>query len=356
MRHTAPMRSPGMSHVFLHLNRNKRSIVLDLKKPAGREAVLRLAAAADVLVYNIRPQAMARLGLTYDAVRAVNERIVYVGAYGFSQTGPYAARPAYDDLIQGMVALPTLAQQAGADRPRYVPSTVADRITGLNTVNAITAALFYRERTGKGQSVEVPMFESLTQFILSEHMGGETFVPAEGPMGQSRLLAPHRNPYATQDGYLCLLVYNDKQWRNFFRLLGAEDTFEQDARFSTQTARSQHIAEIYAFVAEHMKTRTSAEWMTALAAADIPVMPLNSLEALLADEHLNATGFFSTVEHPSEGVIRTMAVPSRWSDSPPAETRPAPRLGEHSVEVLREAGYSDTEIDTMIADGVTKAG
>ncbi|HUP93539.1 MAG TPA: CoA transferase [Burkholderiales bacterium] len=354
MRHTAPMRSPGMSHVFLHLNRNKRSIVLDLKKPAGREAVLRLAAAGDVLVYNIRPQAMARLGLTYEAVRAVNERIVYVGAYGFSQAGPYAARPAYDDLIQGMVALPTLAQQAGADRPRYVPSTVADRITGLNTVNAITAALFYRERTGKGQSVEVPMFESLTQFILSEHMGGETFVPAEGPMGQSRLLAPHRNPYATRDGYLCLLVYNDKQWRNFFRLLGAEDMFEQDARFSTQTARSQHIAEIYAFVAEHMKTRTSAEWMTALGAADIPVMPLNSLEALLADEHLNATGFFSTVEHPSEGVIRTMAVPSRWSDSPPGEHRPAPRLGEHSVEVLREAGYSDIEIDTMIADGVTK--
>ena len=354
MRHTAPMRSPGMSHVFLHLNRNKRSIVLDLKKPAGRDAVLRLAAAGDVLVYNIRPQAMARLGLTYEAVRAVNERIVYVGAYGFSQTGPYAARPAYDDLIQGMVALPTLAQQAGADRPRYVPSTVADRITGLNTVNAITAALFHRERTGKGQSVEVPMFESLTQFILSEHMGGETFVPAEGPMGQTRLLAPHRNPYATKDGYLCLLVYNDKQWRNFFRLLGAEDTFEQDARFSTQTARSQHIAEIYAFVAEHMKTRTSAEWMAALAAADIPVMPLNSLEALLADEHLNATGFFSTVKHPSEGVIRTMAVPSRWSDSPPGEPRPAPRLGEHSVEVLREAGYSDTEIDKLIADGVTK--
>jgi crotonobetainyl-CoA:carnitine CoA-transferase CaiB-like acyl-CoA transferase len=354
MRHTAPMRSPGMSHVFLHLNRNKRSVVLDLKRPEGREAVLRLAATGDVLVYNIRPQAMARLGLTYDEVRAVNERIVYVGAYGFSQSGPYAARPAYDDLIQGMVALPTLAQQAGADRPRYVPSTVADRITGLNTVNAITTALFYRERTGKGQSVEVPMFESLTQFILSEHMGGETFVPALGPMGQTRLIAPHRNPYATKDGYLCLLIYNDKQWRNFFRLLGAEDTFEKDARFSTQTARSEHIAEIYALVAEHMKERTSAEWLTALSAADIPVMPLNTLETLLADEHLNATGFFATVEHPSEGAIRTMALPSRWSESEPGEHRPAPRLGEHSAEVLKEVGYSEAQIDAMIETGVTR--
>ena len=354
MRHSAPMKSPGMGHIFLHLNRNKRSVVLDLKKPQGREALLKLASTADVLVYNVRPQAMARLGLTYDDVRAVNERIVYVGAYGFAQDGPYAAKPAYDDLIQGMVALPTLLRQAGADRPRFVPSTIADRITGLNTVNAITAALFYRERTGKGQAVEVPMFESLAQFVLGDHMAGKTFEPQIAPMGYTRMLAPDRNPYATKDGYLCLLMYNDKQWRAFFRLLGREEMFESDERFATQRRRSEHFAETYAFVAEQIRTRTSAKWLEALTAADIPVMPLNTLETLLEDEHLNRTGFFSTIEHPSEGTIRTMRVPSHWSESEPDRMRPAPRLGEHSVEVLREAGYSEDDVARMVAEGVTK--
>ncbi|MEO7727291.1 MAG: CoA transferase, partial [Burkholderiales bacterium] len=225
MRHSAPMKNPGMGHIFLHLNRNKRSIVLDLKQPAGREAMLKLCASADVLIYNVRPQAMARLKLSYDDVRAVNPKIIYVGAYGFSQNGPYAAKPAYDDLIQGMVALPSVVQQAGADRPRFVPSTIADRITGLKAVNAVTTALFQRERSGRGQAVEVPMFECLAEFVLSDHMGGKTFEPPLGPMGYPRLLAEHRNPYATSDGYLCLLIYNDKQWRNFFRIIGQEAMF-----------------------------------------------------------------------------------------------------------------------------------
>ncbi len=353
MRHSAPMRHAGMGHIFLHLNRNKRSIVLDLKQPAGRDAMLRLCASADVLIYNVRPQAMARLKLSYEDVRAVNPKIIYVGAFGFSQKGPYAAKPAYDDLIQGMVALPSVIQQAGGDRPRFVPSTVADRITGLNAVTAVTTALFHRERTGRGQAVEVTMFESLTQFVLGEHLGGKTFEPPLGPMGYPRLLAEHRNPYETKDGYLCLLVYNDKQWRSFFRIIGREEMFEKDPRFSSQANRSQHFAESYAFVAEHIKTRTSAEWLSVLTAADIPVMPLNSLEDLLADPHLNETGFFSLVEHPSEGTLRSMAVPSQWSDSIPDAPRPAPRLGEHSAEVLREAGYVDTEINAMIAAGIT---
>ena len=353
MRHSAPMRHAGMGHIFLHLNRNKRSIVLDLKQSAGRDAMLRLCASADVLIYNVRPQAMARLKLSYEDVRAVNPKIIYVGAFGFSQKGPYAAKPAYDDLIQGMVALPSVIQQAGGDRPRFVPSTVADRITGLNAVTAVTTALFHRERTGRGQAVEVTMFESLTQFVLGEHLGGKTFEPPLGPMGYPRLLAEHRNPYETKDGYLCLLVYNDKQWRSFFRIIGREEMFEKDPRFSSQANRSRHFAEGYAFVAEHIKTRTSAEWLSVLTAADIPVMPLNSLEDLLADPHLNETGFFSLVEHPSEGTLRSMAVPSQWSDSIPDAPRPAPRLGEHSAEVLREAGYVDTEINAMIAAGIT---
>jgi crotonobetainyl-CoA:carnitine CoA-transferase CaiB-like acyl-CoA transferase len=231
---------------------------------------------------------------------------------------------------------------------------MCDRITGLNTVNAITTALFYRERTGKGQCVEVPMFESLAQFVLSDHMAGETFEPPIGPMGNPRLTAKFRNPYETKDGYLCLLIYNDKQWRNFFRLIGCEELFESDPRFATQASRSQHFDAAYAFVADHMRSRTNAEWLEALTKADIPVMPLNSLADLLADRHLNETGFLSKVEHPSEGTLREMGVPSRWSESPPQPPTPAPRLGEHTREILREAGYSDAEIEAMRASGTTR--
>jgi crotonobetainyl-CoA:carnitine CoA-transferase CaiB-like acyl-CoA transferase len=347
-------RNPGMGANFLHLNRNKRSIVLNLKQPQGREALLRLAQTADVLVYNVRPAAMARLKLAYEDVAAVNPRIIYAGATGFKQSGPYAAKAAYDDIIQGMVALPSLLVQAGADRPRFVPSTLTDRITGLNTVHAVLAALFHRERTGEGQAVEIPMFEGVSQFILSDHMGGRTFEPPIAPMGYPRLLTPHRNPYKTSDGYLCLLIYNDKQWRAFFKLIGkSEAAFEQDQRVNSHANRAKHFDELYAWVASVIVTRSSAEWLNALTQADIPAMPLNSLDDLLDDPHHAATGFFKVMEHPSEGRIREMDIPTTWSKSQPEIRMHAPQLGEHSAEVLREAGYSDDEIKSLEAAGVT---
>jgi crotonobetainyl-CoA:carnitine CoA-transferase CaiB-like acyl-CoA transferase len=354
LRHIAPMRHPGMGHIFLHHNRNKRSIVLDLKLPAGREALLRLARAADVLIYNVRPQAMRRLRLAYDDVAAVNPRIVYVGAYGYSESGRYAGQPAYDDLIQGMAALPSIFADAGADRPRYVPTAIADRITGLAAVNAVTAALFCRERTGKGQAVEVPMFETLAHMVLGDHMSGRTFEPPMKPLRYERMLAPHRVPYATKDGYVCVLVYNDKHWRSFFRLIGREGMFDSDPRFSSQEARSRNIAEVYAFVAEQMARRTSADWLRLLKEADIPVTPLNSIEDVIDDPHLGESGFFVMTEHPTEGRLRLMATPGAWSQTPPGALRPAPRLGEHSVEILREAGYAGADIEAMIASGVTR--
>jgi len=355
LRHIAPMRHPGMGHIFLHHNRNKRSIVLDLKQPAGREALLRLTRAADVLIYNVRPQAMRRLRLAYDDVIAVNPRIIYVGAYGYSESGRYAGQPAYDDLIQGMAALPSIFADAGADRPRYVPTAIADRITGLAAVNAVTAALFCRERTGKGQAVEVPMFEMLAHMVLGDHMSGRTFEPPMEPFRYERMLAPHRVPYATKDGYVCVLVYNDKHWRSFFRLIGREGMFDSDPRFSSQEARSRNIAEVYAFVAGQMAGRTSAEWLRLLKNADIPVAPLNSIEDVIDDPHLAECGFFVMTEHPTEGRVRLMAMPGAWSGTPPGALRPAPRLGEHSVEILREAGYADAEIEAMIASGVTRS-
>ena len=353
LRHIAPMRHPAMGHIFLHHNRNKRSLVLDLKRAPGRDALLRLAGKADVLVYNVRPQAMARLKLGYEDVAAVNPRIIYVGAYGYGEGGTYAGQPAYDDLIQGMVALPSILVDAGAAQPRFVPTAICDRITGLAAVNAVTAALYFRSRTGKGQAVEVPMFETVAHMVLADHMGGRTFDPPEGRSGYGRMLAPHRAPYATKDGYVCVLIYNDKHWRRFFALIGREDMFESDARFSTQEARSRNIAAVYAFVAEQIATRTSAEWLRLLKEADIPVTPLNSVDELIDDPHLAAAGFFVSASHPSEGSLRLMAAPGSWSQAPRAELRPAPRLGEHSAEILREAGYTPAEIEAMIAGGVT---
>ncbi len=350
MRYAWPFRNPGMGHIFLNANRNKRSIVLDLKQAAAHDACLALAKKADVLVYNIRPRAMARLRLSYDDVRAANPRIIYVGCFGYSQRGPYAAKAAYDDLIQGAAGIPALLKMQGAETPRYAPIIVADRSVGQQVASAASAALYHREKTGKGQRVDVPMYEHLLQIVLGEHLGGYTYEPQQGEPGYARMLAPDRRPYQTKDGYVCALIYNDKQWAAYFKVIGRPE-MAADPRFATQEVRSQHYDAAYAFVADEMKKRTTAEWIEALEAADIQVQRMNSLADIVADPHLAAIGYFRMVEHPSEGRIRTMAVPSEWSDSQPEYRRHAPRLGEHTREVLREAGYSADRIERLIASG-----
>ncbi|OGA65020.1 MAG: acetyl-CoA acetyltransferase [Betaproteobacteria bacterium RIFCSPLOWO2_12_FULL_65_14] len=353
MRYAWPFRSPGMGHIFLNANRNKRSIVLDLKQGAARRACLALAGKADVLVYNIRPQAMARLKLSYEEIRAVNEKIIYVGCFGYSQRGPYAAKAAYDDLIQGAAGVPWLLHKQGAREPRYAPILVADRSVGQQVASAVSAALYFREKTGKGQRVDVPMFEHLLQLVLGEHLGGHTFEPQHGDAGYARMLAPDRRPYQTSDGYVCALIYNDKQWKAFFDIIGKPEMLS-DPRFASQEVRSKHYGEAYAFVAGELKKRSTAEWIEVLERADIPVQRMNSVADIVADPHLAAIGYFRTLEHPSEGRILSMAVPSEWSASQPQYRRHAPRLGEHTREVLREAGLSDPEIQAMIDSGAAR--
>ncbi|HXM80973.1 MAG TPA: CoA transferase [Burkholderiales bacterium] len=353
MRWVWPFRNPGMGHIFLNANRNKRSIVLDLKKDAAREACLVLARKSDALVYNIRPQAMARLRLSYEDVRKANPRIIYVGCFGYSQRGPYAAKAAYDDLIQGAAGVPWLLQKQGAEAPRYAPLVIADRSVGQQVASAVSAALYHREKTGKGQRVDVPMFEHLLQIVLGEHLGGYTFEPQLGEPGYARMLSPDRRPYQTKDGYVCALIYNDKQWKAFFELIGNAELLS-DPAFATYEGRSRNYDRVYGMVAEEMKRRTTDEWLGALERADIPVQRMNNLADIAADPHLAAIGYFRTVEHPTEGTIKSMAVPSEWSESQPEYRRHAPRLGEHTREVLREAGLPEEKIASLLQAGAAK--
>jgi crotonobetainyl-CoA:carnitine CoA-transferase CaiB-like acyl-CoA transferase len=349
-----PTRHPGMGPVFLNTNRNKRSIALDLKKAAGRDAVLRLIETADVLMYNVRPQAMARLQLGYDVISKLNPRLIYAGVFGFGQDGPYAAKPAYDDLIQGATALPALMAQTGDGIPRYVPNALVDRIVGLTAVGAVCASLVNRDRTGRGQRVDIPMFETMAGFVLGDHMGGLTYQPPLDKGGYARHLSRDRRPYKTSDGYICVIVYNDKQWENFFKATGRDD-LRGDPKFATFAGRAVNIDVVYGELARIFETRTTAEWSELLTKADVPVMPMHDLEGMLQDPHLVATGFFPVVDHPTEGPIHSMKVSATWSETPAETRRLAPRLSEHCEEVLREAGFSADEIAALIRDGVTRA-
>ncbi len=359
MRWVGPMKNPGMGHIHLHLNRNKRSLVLDLKQPKGLEACLRLAAKADVLVYNVRPQSMTRLGLGYEAIKKINPKIIYVGAFGYAEKGPYAGRPAYDDLIQGIAGIASLSARQTGDVPRYSPVTIGDRSVGLHTVNAVLAALFHRERdlarsgTGEGQAIEITMFEAMSQFVLGDHMAGKTFDPPLGDTAYARLIAPHRRPYATSDGYLCVLIYNDKHWMTFFDAIGRAD-LKTNPKFAEHTHRAANIAEVYEFVAQTIAANTTAYWRELLDKADIPYATMNSIDSLLEDKHMQAIGFFPVFDHPTEGRIRATAPVGEWSATPPSIRTLSARLGEHSRDILREIGYGESEIDQMIASRVTR--
>jgi crotonobetainyl-CoA:carnitine CoA-transferase CaiB-like acyl-CoA transferase len=328
-------------------NRNKRSILLDLKKEPARAALLRLCEGADVLVHNVRPAAMRRLGLGPEELCARFARLVYVSLVGYGEGGPYAGRPAYDDLIQGAAGIPALFAEVSGAEPRYVPVVAADRIVGLNATHAVLAALLHRDRTGSGQAIEIPMFETVAQFVLGDHMGGRSFEPPLGPAGYGRLLQPNRRPYRTRDGHLCVLVYTDAHWRSFFEAIGRPEAFEADVLFHDIRVRAARYDEAYGFVAEEMSRRSTAEWSELLERHDIPFSPMHDLDGLIDDPHLDAVGFFQEMDHPSEGRILLARPPATWSGTPPAIRKPPPRLGEHTREILAEAGLTSTEIDTV---------
>ncbi len=347
-RYTSVPRNRRMSGGFHHNASGKRSIALDLKQPEAREVILRLAARADAFVSNIRPAALERLQLGYDAVRAANDSIVYLNMVGYGSGGRYAGRPAYDDLIQAASAIPMLLQRSTGE-PRFIPMAAIDRIVGTAAANALLAGLLAKARSGIGQRIEVPMFETMVQFVLSEHMQGATFDPPTSPPGYPRTLSRSRRPYATRDGYLAVLPYNDGQWRRFFAAVGKAGLLADDPRFADIGARTANIDALYDMLADELKARPTAEWLKLLQENDIPCMVPHTLETLLEDPHLGDRGFFVQRDHPSEGRIRTMREPSTWSETPPPTDRFAPRLGQHTHEILAEAGYSQAEIDDLTA-------
>ncbi|MGE8129640.1 CaiB/BaiF CoA transferase family protein [Methylobacterium sp. NPDC080182] len=345
-RHYRPARGAGMGGNFLHLNRNKRSVRLDLKRAAARAALDRLIATADVFVHSMRPDAILRLGYGYARVRTLQPDIVYCGAYGFGADGPYAHKAAYDDLIQAGSGLAAL-QTAAYGQPGYLPTVLCDKIAGQAIACAILAALYERRAGGGGQAVEVPMFETMVEFNFVEHMVGYAFEPPLGPPGFNRVLSPRRKPYRTRDGHACILPYSDRNWRDFFIHTGRLE-FVDDPRFAPLAVRVENIEILYALVEEEAARRTTAEWVAFCDSVSIPCMPVLGLEDLPEDAHLKAVGFFGSAEHPSEGRYRTMRRPVSFSGSRFAIHRHAPRLGEHTAEVLAEAGLEPAEIAALM--------
>lgn len=353
-RHTGPARSPGMAALFMGLNRSKRSLVLDLKQCSAQDALWRLIGGADVFVHSMRPQKIEKHGFGHEAVCARNARIVYAAIHGYREGGPYSRQPAYDDVIQGQSGFASL-MSAIAGEPRYAPTIIADKTTALSLVGAITAALYAREKTGRGQFVEVPMFESMVSFILAEHLFGHAFAPPKGSLGYTRVLGAWRRPYKTKDGYLCMMAYTEPQWRKFWKMVGKPEIGD-DPRFCNIAARSHNVVALYELAGACLLDKTTDEWLKLLREQDIPSARVSSLDEVMADPQLAATGFFKHATHPTEGEILYTDLPVRFSDSGTSTGRLQPRLGEHSIDVLREAGLSESEINALLASGATTDG
>lgn len=328
--------TPGMGSGWMAVNRGKRSIALDLKDAADIAVMRALLTQADIFLCNVRGAGMERLGLDYDAVAAINPAIIYAHCVGFGQDGPYAPLQAYDDVIQAASGTCTLLPRVdGQDRPRYLPSLIADKVAGLHAAYAVQAALIHRLRTGRGQRVEIPMFEAFTSFIMLEHLGEQTFDPPTGPAGYARQIDPDRQPFPCSDGWISIVAYTDGAWPRLFDLLN-DPGFLDDERFRTARDRFFNSGLLYRRMAELTRRFTVADLLARLRAADIPAQAVRDLDDVIRDEHLAATGFFRAREHPSEGRYRDMAPPVRFSDAKLAPASPPPLLDADGAAIRAE--------------------
>lgn len=355
-RQNGPGRNPGMSVFYLIMNRNKRSIVLDLKQEECMEALMKLVETADVIVHSMRPSAAKRLGICYEKIRARNPKIIYAFAPGYRGDGPYKDMPAFDDVIQGESGLAAINRDLDG-RPRYFPTVIVDKFCGYVLASSISMALLHRERTGEGQEVLVPMLETMLQFNLFEHLWEGALGDSEGKgqgLGYTRMFSPHRRPYATLDGYVCLLAVNDEQWRRVLTAIGRPELLD-DPRFCRMTERMRNINELYAILSDEISKRTSTYWEKVFSEADVPHGQVRELHELMDDAYLKETGFFRKVEHPTEGNLVMTSIPVQFSASPGNVRYLPPNLGEHSHEVLAEVGYSADQIDRLCVPRTTSA-
>ncbi|CAH0157575.1 CaiB/BaiF CoA-transferase family protein [Roseomonas sp. CECT 9278] len=343
-------RSAGMNGKFLNFNRGKKSIAIDLKKPAGMAALKRLAATVDVFVTNIRPDAQARLGVDAVALRALAPRLIHCSITGFGSGGPYAGRAAYDTVIQGASGVAgTFAASTG--EPRYVPFLVADHTVGLIAAQLIGFALYRREKTGVGEAIEVPMFENMAAYIMQEHLGAASFRPPLGPPGDHRVLSPDGKPLPTKDGFVCISANTDAQAHAFFDAIGRPE-LKADPRFAKVAQRVQHTKEYFHIRATSLGGRTTAEWLDIFDRMDVPASPYNTLASLPDDPHLRAVGMVREEDHPTEGATIAIGAPNRFSGGNAPPRPPAPRLGADGAAVLAEAGLTTQDIDALRHDGV----
>lgn len=323
--------------IFMTINRNKRSLLLDLRDDKAKRILRRLIKTADVFCANVRYDGLKRMGLSYEDVSAIKPDIVYVHAAGYGAEGPYAGEPAYDDLIQAGAGYGDIASKTDGDpTPRYVPTLVADKVSGLFMSQAIMAGVIHKQKTGEGQFVEVPMLETMTTFLLAEHLYGRVYNP-EAAMCYARVANVHRKPFKTKDGYVGLMPYNNKQWDDFFAIDGRPGLVSSDPRFADYETRTKNIGELYAMVEDVSIKKTTQEWLDVLRPLSIPVVKLNRMEDLMDDPHLDAVGLFESYEHPEVGAYTTMRSPFRFSKTPPNVRRHPPRLGEHTAELAAEA-------------------
>lgn len=347
-----PSRSPDMSPKFVHFNRGKQSIAVDLKQPGGQAVLRRLAERADVLVTNMRGAALARLGITWEALAPVNPRLVFCVIAGFGTGGRYHDSPAYDTIIQGMSGFADALGRVTGE-PRFAPFVLFDHITGIIASQAITAALFERERSGAGQALEVPMYESMAHFVLTEHMFRRTF-ESDGPTGDPRVMNPDARPIPTADGYISVSANTDAQAFAFFRAIGRPELAE-DPRFSSVVARFRNVDAYFALRAAALRAKTTAEWVAIFRAADLPAMPFNTIAGLLEDPHLWESGFLRREEHPTEGPMVGLSRPVSFSTAERDELPLAPRLGADAERVLAEAGFAAAEVEALLASGAVLA-
>jgi crotonobetainyl-CoA:carnitine CoA-transferase CaiB-like acyl-CoA transferase len=345
-------RNPGMASKFLNYNRNKRSICLDLKRPEGIEAVRRLIETADVFVSNVRSPALARLGLDAESLLALNPRLIHCAILAFGLGGRYANRPAYDPIVQSLSGVAGTFHRAIGE-PRFVPMVMTDHMTGLIAAQCIGFALYRREKTGRGEAVEVPMFENMASFVMSEHMGPASFDPPLGPPGDGRLVSPYYRPLATKDGWITISPNTNAQAFAFFDAIGRPE-LKEDPRFRNAASRSANAAAYFEVRAAGLAQKTTAEWLAILLEKDIPHAAYNSLEGLMEDPHLADVGFFEMEDHPSEGRLKRTAIPNSFSGGMREDRLPTPRLGEQTRELLAEAGYDEAAIAALVAAGVAK--